>query len=46
MEKVGDAELFDVADSGDGVIDRPAERRPDRRPGPAIGPDGRGRGDR
>jgi hypothetical protein len=41
-ERVGDAELFDVEDAGSGVIDRPEERAPDRRPGPALRPDGQG----
>jgi len=36
-ERVGDAELFDVDQAGSGVIERPEERTPARRPGPALG---------
>jgi hypothetical protein len=34
---VGDAELFDAPDANSAVIERPEEREPARRPGPAIG---------
>ncbi|PZA19047.1 hypothetical protein DMO24_22825 [Modestobacter versicolor] len=40
VEMVGDAELFDVTTGNAPVLDRPAERTPAARPGPALGRDG------